>query len=132
MSFDEQRFINNVIDVVVQKHVVEPSERVYTDAKLNLSNTMVNVQTGNLRSNLDIKKNVAKRRTVIEIKSDTPYSRFVHDGTKPHTIMPKDPAGVLRFHVGGKTVFSKRVEHPGTKPRPFLLKALKKHFKSVR
>lgn len=132
MPFDGERFAQNIVDTIVQKRVIEPSEKVYRDAKINLSNTMVNVQTGNLRSNLSMSKNVSKRAATVEIKSDTPYSRFVHDGTKPHTILPKDPAGVLRFQVGGRTVFSKRVQHPGTKARPFLVKALSKHFRSVR
>ena len=36
-------------------------------------------------------------------------------GTRPHEITPKK-AKSLRFVVGGKTVYAKHVEHPGTRP----------------
>lgn len=47
-------------------------------------------------------------------------------GSLPHVIKPKRPGGVLRFEMGGKTVFAKRVNHPGTKRDPFLNRALQK------
>jgi len=47
-------------------------------------------------------------------------------GSLPHEIKPKRPGGVLRFEIGGKTVFAKRVNHPGTKRDPFFNRALRK------
>lgn len=35
--------------------------------------------------------------------------------TRPHTIVPRKPGGVLVFVAGGKTVFARRVRHPGTR-----------------
>jgi hypothetical protein len=52
-----------------------------------------------------------------------PYAGFVEFGTKPHEIRPKS-AKVLRFSVGGKTVYTKRVRHPGTKAQPFMKPAV--------
>jgi hypothetical protein len=49
----------------------------------------------------------------------TAYALDVHQGTPPHRIEPRN-ASVLRFEVGGETVFSAYVNHPGTAPRPFL------------
>jgi hypothetical protein len=49
---------------------------------------------------------------------------MVHDGTRPHIIRPKR-AQALRFRIGGRVVFAKVVHHPGTRPRPFLDKALR-------
>jgi hypothetical protein len=49
----------------------------------------------------------------------TAYALDVHQGTGPHRIEPRN-ATVLRFEVGGETVFSAYVNHPGTRPRPFL------------
>lgn len=57
------------------------------------------------------------------IVCDHPATQYVLFGTKPHTIKPRN-ANVLRFQVGGSTVFSKIVHHPGTKPNNFLRKAL--------
>lgn len=63
----------------------------------------------------------------------------LNDGTRPHEIWPKMGAGVegplregqsrrrrgrgrkfLKFEAGGGTVFARMVNHPGTKPDPFL------------
>jgi hypothetical protein len=49
------------------------------------------------------------------------YALDVHDGTRPHRIEPRDPDGVLRFEGSdGGIVYTKYVNHPGTRPRPFL------------
>jgi hypothetical protein len=73
------------------------------------------------------------RRT---ISTDDAIYGYVNDGTRPHRIAPKG-GGVLRFNTpfqaktvpgqimsgpgsaGGSEVFSRGVNHPGTKPRNF-------------
>lgn len=40
-------------------------------------------------------------------------------GTRPHEIRARN-ARVLRFQVGGQTVLRTSVQHPGTKPDPYL------------
>lgn len=52
------------------------------------------------------------------------YNQFVVEGTKPHRINPKN-GKLLRFKVGGVTVYSKGVKHPGTKPNPYMQDAAK-------
>ena len=51
-----------------------------------------------------------------------PYAPFVHDGTRPHLILPRAKQA-LRWVRNGKFVFSKKVHHPGTKPDQFLYEA---------
>lgn len=46
------------------------------------------------------------------------YGGFVITGTKPHMIKAKGD-GVLRFTVGGQTVFARSVQHPGTRANPY-------------
>lgn len=53
------------------------------------------------------------------IQADTPYARFVHEGTRPHVIRPRN-ARALRFEISGRVIFAARVNHPGTRARPFL------------
>lgn len=48
-----------------------------------------------------------------------PHAKFVHWGTKPHTIKPKDKKA-LRWAKGGKFAFAKVVNHPGYKGHPWL------------
>lgn len=52
------------------------------------------------------------------------YAPFVHQGTSPHKIFPKNKKS-LRFTKGGKWIFAKHVNHPGTEKDAFLFDALK-------
>lgn len=51
-----------------------------------------------------------------------PYAPFVHDGTRPHLILPRAKQA-LRWVKNGKFVFARKVHHPGTKPDQFLYEA---------
>lgn len=52
------------------------------------------------------------------------YGIFVHDGTRAHVIEPSRRKA-LRFVSGGGFIFSRRVQHPGTRPRPFIQEAVR-------
>lgn len=56
---------------------------------------------------------------------DEDYSLLdiVESGTPPHAIDPKTEGGVLVFPKGGTVVFTRHVEHPGTKKNPFVERA---------
>lgn len=51
------------------------------------------------------------------------YAVPVHDGSRAHDIRPSRRKA-LRFVRGGSFVFSQRVRHPGTAPRPFMTQAV--------
>lgn len=51
-----------------------------------------------------------------------PHALFVHWGTKPHVIRPKNKK-VLRWAAGGKFFFAKKVNHPGNAPDKWLERA---------
>lgn len=78
--------------------------------------------------------------------NETPYARYVEEGTAPHIIRPRLAFGMygplqvgqtrrphndygagrgsfLRFYVGGRAVFARSVKHPGTNPMPFMAPA---------
>jgi hypothetical protein len=42
--------------------------------------------------------------------------QYQDEGTKPHPIVPRN-AKVLRFPAGGRVVYTRHVNHPGTKAR---------------
>lgn len=42
-----------------------------------------------------------------------PYAAFVIHGTKPHEIRPRPPRKALRWVVGSRFVFARKVHHPG-------------------
>lgn len=57
------------------------------------------------------------------VESRAAHSRPVADGAKPHEIMPRN-ASVLRFQIGSKTVFARRVSHPGNAANLFWWRAI--------
>lgn len=48
-----------------------------------------------------------------------PHALFVHWGTRPHKIKPKNKK-MLRFPAGGKFAFAREVNHPGYRGDPWL------------
>lgn len=60
----------------------------------------------------------------VRIESTHPATMYVIKGTRKHIIRPRRRK-VLKFRVGGRTVFARVVHHPGTKANDFLTKALR-------
>lgn len=54
-----------------------------------------------------------------------PYAIFVHWGTRPHTIEPKDKKALWFTNRGGMFQFAKKIHHPGYAGDPFLTNAIK-------
>lgn len=83
------------------------------------------VKTGLLRNSITAPatptvSGMSVKSTVV---ATAPYAGFVHDGTRPHVIRPRN-ASVLRFPTRSGIVFAAHVNHPGTKARPFLRNAI--------
>lgn len=87
-------------------------------------------KTGALANSIEIEYGDRTARVVAR----APHAIYVEFGTWSHnlispkqgtyTIRPKRPGGVLRFTgKDGKTVFTRKVEHPGVKAQPFLAPA---------
>jgi hypothetical protein len=56
------------------------------------------------------------------VRADAPYSAYVEMGTSPHPITAHGPWHLWSPVTGQR--FGHEVSHPGTKPEPFLRKAL--------
>lgn len=85
------------------------------------------IDTGRLRGQHAATPIVKTRTSVaagVENRAD--YAMYVHEGTRPHVIKPRR-ARVLAWFAGGGTSgplrFATRVNHPGTKARPWLATA---------
>lgn len=94
---------------------------------LNRAKILCPVDTGNLRGSLQMR--ITKTANVVsgEVFTNVNYAQYVHEGTRPHKITPRAPGGVLRFPVPPRSrnfVFARSVNHPGTRPRPFLRLAI--------
>ncbi len=75
----------------------------------------VPVRTGRLRDS--ITREVFENHAIVRTNSG--YGRYVNDGTQPHIIYPKH-GRFLRFEIEGKTIYAKRVRHPGFTGRHFV------------
>ncbi|WP_328825553.1 HK97 gp10 family phage protein [Tomitella gaofuii] len=96
--------------------------QITAQAKMNAP-----VKTGNLRRMIEPEPVRVQDATRLRgvVAANTEYAAAVHNGSKPHVIRPRR-ASVLAFKMGGKQVFAKSVQHPGTRGRPFLANAAEK------
>jgi hypothetical protein len=99
-----------------------PVVRTVTRKVLNRSAILCPVNTGRLRASGKMKFREATKGPTGVVIYAVKYALPVHDGTGPYIIVPKKKKA-LKFKVGGKTVFAKKVRHPGVAGRPFLRRA---------
>ena len=97
------------------------------------------VATGNLRRSIGIGSVTS---TFAETVATAAYAVYVETGTKAHEIVPRNRKA-LRFAVGGNktlsgrprsgasVVFAKRVRHPGTRAKPFMVPGAKAAVEEV-
>lgn len=83
-----------------------------------IADGMTPVDTGRLRQGHSEIMRASGSSYEVGLRNVVEYATAVHDGTGPHVIVPKR-AKVLAFTVGGKKVFTKKVNHPGSKGTPF-------------
>lgn len=92
---------------------------------VNRAKVLCPVDTGRLRASIRLeRRSLLGLRMRWTVGSDVEYAAMVNDGTRPHKIRPKN-AKALRFVVGGRVVYARVVNHPGTKAQPFLDRALR-------
>jgi Bacteriophage HK97-gp10, putative tail-component len=92
---------------------------------VNRAKVLAPVDTGRLRASIRGElQGFFTLRPKFVIGTNVDYAEMVHDGTRPHIIRPRR-ARALRFVVNGRVVYAKVVHHPGTRPRPFLDRALR-------
>ncbi|MBS6626368.1 MAG: hypothetical protein KH274_02730 [Veillonella sp. oral taxon 780] len=89
-------------------------------------------RTGQLERSIDVKFNENSGIVYIDSQS-APHGPFVHEGTAPHDIFPKNKKA-LRWapQGGGAFQFARVVHHKGTKADPFLFDALKAKHDDIR
>lgn len=95
--------------------------RAATIATFSKRNKFVPRDTGQLRATMQFSVDSRKIRGKIFPTKD--YSIYVHEGTRPHTIRVRNKKVLANKRTG--EFFGKQVNHPGTKPNPFLEKMMK-------
>ncbi len=57
------------------------------------------------------------------LKATAAHARYVHEGTRPHVILPRKKKALFWPGAGHPV---RKVKHPGTKPNPFFVRAISK------
>jgi hypothetical protein len=97
------------------KTVFKPVGREWTEETMRLARSRVRVATGKTRASIR-RKNASQTRAAVEASGG---ARFLEAGTVPHAIKVRK-FEAMKFNAGGRTVFTKRVRHPGMRKQPFL------------
>jgi hypothetical protein len=96
-----------------------PTMRKLGRAITRTARRRVNVRSGHLRSTIGDRTTVVGPTVLTEVYATARYARYIESGTRPHVIVPRR-ARVLRFEIGGRVVFARRVNHPGYRGSRFL------------
>lgn len=99
---------------MVGKHMRKIGLQILVGAK-----AMAPIRTGRLKKSIHMRQGLRGRVQYVEVGSDVKYAYDVHEGTKRHTIRAT-PGRLMRFNVGGRVVYAKKVNHPGTRARKYL------------
>ncbi len=122
---------------ITSEMLVDVTEDVYKNAKHNIAK---HSKTGKMESNLSMRVQKSKGTAQVYIADSgmmvkwrgkpINYALFVHFGSKPHTIEPKNKKS-LRFGSLGEFVFAKKVHHPGYKGDPFMVNSARKTMRRL-
>lgn len=101
-------------------YVAETTRRAFNRARVT-SPVRFGVLRASHRMEMRARRTFVAGRVIVGAK----YGALVHDGTRRHVIRPKRRKA-LRFYSKRKGVYviTKRVMHPGTRPRPWLWRSL--------
>lgn len=105
--------IENEVLVALDKAMPAIARRIENELVINCP-----VDMGRLRASIKVR--VVDNKLLISMAE---YGRYVIFGTPPHTIRPKEKQA-LSFPIGNNKVITKKVEHPGTRPNPFVQNVL--------
>jgi hypothetical protein len=79
----------------------------------------VGVSTGRLMQSIHVRHLRDSRGQFVRVGSDVSYAAIHHEGARPHIIVA-NRAQALRFSSGGRIVYTRKVNHPGTRPNRYL------------
>jgi hypothetical protein len=109
--------------VAMNRFASADAERVARQVAVR-ARRLVPVRTGATRNSIRVVKGSSWRGPTWQVVVNSPVGEYLENGTRPHQIRPRN-AKVLRFQIGGRTVFARIVNHPGTKATHFLSNAVR-------
>lgn len=82
-------------------------------------------QPGDLKRSIVMRTATYNGEPAVYVGTQDPVGVFVHEGTQAHRIVPRNASRLVFFWPrAGKVVHLKAVNHPGSRPNRFLIRAL--------
>lgn len=112
-------------DGPVANYVIARATLVQTAAKASLTPGH-GLITGKMRDGIVKRNEVVDGAFSVRITATTPYSIFVHEGTRPHDISAKNAKNLLAWQVNGAGEWhyfntkNRPLHHPGNRANHFL------------
>lgn len=124
----EVRIYDSKIEALLVKGDVHREIQRKVSATVAVARTEAPVRTGRLRESIQSIYRGRGRWEIVAGSNRGPgrhVAKIVHHGTKPHEIRPRRRKA-LKFYWErvGMVVILRSVNHPGTKPDPFLTRAM--------
>lgn len=109
---------------VVGRHFKSIGHRAMTDARAK-----VGVDTWQLYYSINHRTYVNNGNVEMMYGSNNRVALLHHEGSDPHPIHARNPNGYLKFYWKKKRrwVITRKVNHPGTKPNPYLTYRLRSY-----
>lgn len=112
----------DVFDKRIRQAVKASAIEVQAEAQTHHNYTS---RTGDLTRSIDMRMLTDRSAVVYLDEGLADYGPFVHEGTRPHMIRPKNRKALRWVPTGGNSfLFAKNVLHPGNRMDPFLYRAL--------
>lgn len=103
----------------IERNIMRSALRAGANVFKKEAQATVRVNTGTLRRSLVVSTRQKGGTVTASVKARgkiAPHAHLVEFGTRPHKIAPKGQKGALK--IGTNVVGA--VEHPGSKPKPFM------------
>lgn len=104
----------------LEKSVIRQMAQIAFDAAYRDANS--HSKSGKLTQSL-FNRAIPNGREVGHDPTIAPHALFVHFGTRPHKIRPKDKKALRWVGAGGRFSFAKEVNHPGYRGDAYLNRA---------
>lgn len=100
--------------------------RDWGSAYVQVARPQIPVRTGKTRATVAVAQATDHGAEV----TGSAVALMIDTGTRSHSIAPKQ-AGTLAWRKSGQTIFARKVDHPGTRARPWRNRALEEATRRV-